>query len=116
MKPWKSVTAQINVEVGRVLETIEDNKGRFCNTMASVALVHTSIRSHSSAPESNKQTPRDRTLDLPFFFRYKHIPSLKNLPSPNERVAVLVSGQLCGFVCFQFLLERISFVGIRLSL
>ena len=32
--------------------------------------------------ESNKQNPRDRTLDLPFFFRYKHIPSLKNLPSP----------------------------------
>ena len=40
------------------------------------------VRSHSSAPESNKQNPRDRTLDLPFFFRYKHIPSLKNLPSP----------------------------------
>ena len=31
------------------------------------------VRSHSSAPESNKQNPRDRTLDLPIFFRYKHI-------------------------------------------
>ena len=44
------------------------------------------VRSHSAAPESNKQNPRDSTLDLPIFFRYKHIPSLKNLPSfvPNE--------------------------------
>ena len=29
------------------------------------------VRSHSSAPESNKQNPRDRTLDLPFFCCYK---------------------------------------------
>ena len=35
-----------------------------------------------SVSESSKQNPRDRTLDLPFFFRYKHIPSLKNLSSP----------------------------------
>ena len=36
--------------------------------------------------EKNKQNPRDRTLDLPFFFRYKHVPSLKSLPlpAPNE--------------------------------
>ena len=40
------------------------------------------VRSHSSAPESNKQNPQDRTLDLPFCFRHKHIPSFKNLPSP----------------------------------
>ena len=37
------------------------------------------VRSHSTAPESNKQNPRDRTLDLPIFFHYKHITSLKNL-------------------------------------
>ena len=39
-----------------------------------------------SVSESNKQNPRHRTLDLPFFFRNKHIPSLKNLPlpAPNE--------------------------------
>ena len=30
------------------------------------------------ASESNKQNPRDRTLKLPFFLRYKHITSLKN--------------------------------------
>ena len=41
------------------------------------------VRSHSAAPESNKQNPRDRTLDLPIFFRYKHITSLKNLPTPT---------------------------------
>ena len=35
-----------------------------------------------SVSESNKQNLRDRALDLPFFFRYKHIPSLENLPSP----------------------------------
>ena len=29
------------------------------------------------ASESNKETSRDRTLDLPSFFRYKHITSLK---------------------------------------
>ena len=31
-----------------------------------------------SASGSNKQNPRDRTLDLPFFFHYNHITSLKN--------------------------------------
>ena len=42
--------------------------------------------SYSSAPESDKQNPLGRHLDLPFFFRYKHIISLKNLPSqaPSE--------------------------------
>ena len=34
------------------------------------------------ASESRKQNPPDRTLDLPFFIRYKHLTSLKNLPSP----------------------------------
>ena len=32
-----------------------------------------------SASESNKQNPRDRTLDLPFFFRYKQILLLKTI-------------------------------------
>ena len=42
--------------------------------------------SYSSAPESNKQNLRDRTLDVPFFFCYKHLTSLENLPSsaPSE--------------------------------
>ena len=43
------------------------------------------VNSYSSAPESNKQNPLDRTLDLPFLFRYNHITSLKNVPSPVPR-------------------------------
>ena len=31
-----------------------------------------------SASEANKQNSRDRVLDLPLFFLYKHITSLKN--------------------------------------
>ena len=31
-----------------------------------------------AAAESNKQDPRDRASDFPFFFRYKHITSLKD--------------------------------------
>ena len=36
----------------------------------------------SSASESRKKNPPDITLDLPLFFRYKRITSLKNLPYP----------------------------------
>ena len=36
------------------------------------------VNSYSSAPELDKQNPPDRTIDLPFFSRYKHITSLKN--------------------------------------
>ena len=47
------------------------------------------------------------------FFRYKDITSLKNVPSPALiEFAVLVSGQLCGYVCFELLVERTSFVCI----
>ena len=65
--------------------------------------------------ESNKQNPRDRTLDLPFFFRYKHIPSLKNLPSPapNESLPYWFQGNFAASFVLEFLLERISFVCIR---
>ena len=37
---------------------------------------------YSSAPESNRPNLPDGTMDLPFFFRYKHITSLRSLPSP----------------------------------
>ena len=40
------------------------------------------VSSYSSAPESMKQNPRDRFLVLSVFFRYKHITSLKNHPTP----------------------------------
>ena len=37
------------------------------------------VNSYSSAPGSNRPNPPDRTVDLPFFFRYKHITSLNLL-------------------------------------
>ena len=60
------------------------------------------VCSHSSTPESNKQNPRDRTLDLPFFFRYKHIPSLKSLPSsaPNESLPYWFQGNFVALFVF----------------
>ena len=41
------------------------------------------VHSYSSAPESNRPNLPDRTMDLPFFFRYKHLTSLKNVPLPT---------------------------------
>ena len=38
--------------------------------------------SFCSASESSNQNLPDRTLDLPIFFHYKHITSLKIFPSP----------------------------------
>ena len=66
------------------------------------------VRSHSSAPESNKQNPRDRTLDLSIFFRYKHIPSLKNLPSPapNESLPYWFQGNFAASFVFNFCLRE----------
>ena len=107
------------------------NKGRFCNTIASVALVLTSIQSDKrmqtkeilssriskqtkpqSCPEtskaSNKQNPRDRTLGLPFFFRCKHITSLKNLPSPapNESLPYWFRGNFAASFVLKFCLRE----------
>ena len=66
------------------------------------------VRSHSSAPESNKQNPRDRTFDLPFFFRYKRIPSLKNLPSPapNESLRNWFQGNFAASFVLNFCLRE----------
>ena len=66
------------------------------------------VRSHSSAPGSNKQNPRDRTLDLPFFCRYKHIPSLKSLPSPapNESLPYWSQGNFAASFVFNFCLRE----------
>ena len=50
--------------------------------IAVVAYLLLKCRQFPSAPESNRQNPRAGALDLPFFFRYKQITSLKNLPSP----------------------------------
>ena len=66
------------------------------------------VRSHSSAPEPNKQNPRDRTLDLLIFFRYKHIPSLKNLPSPapNESLPSWFQGNFAASFVLNFCLRE----------
>ena len=66
------------------------------------------VRRHFSAPESNKQNPRDRTLDLPFFFRYKHIPSFKNLPSPapNESSPYWFQGNFMASFVLNFCLRE----------
>ena len=40
------------------------------------------VNRYSSAPESNRPNLPDRTSDFPFFFRLKHITSLKSLPLP----------------------------------
>ena len=66
------------------------------------------VHSHSSAPESNKQNPRDRILDLPFFCRYKHIPSLKNLhsPAPNESSPYWFQGNFAASFVLNFCLKE----------
>ena len=66
------------------------------------------VRSYSAAPESNKQNPRDRTLGLPFFFRYKRIPSLKNLPSlaPNESFPYWFQGNFAASFVLNFCLRE----------
>ena len=64
-------------------------------------------------PESSKQNPPDRTLDLCFFLRLKHIASLKNLPSPAPSESLPYWGNVCSYACFELLVKRISFVCIR---
>ena len=65
-----------------------------------------------SATESNKPNPQERTFDLPFFFRYKHITSLKKHLSlaRSERLPCWFRDNFCGCVCFDSLVDRISFV------
>ena len=65
-----------------------------------------------SASESIKQNSREGTLDLPSFFRYKHITSLKNHLSlaQGESLIHWFRGNFCGRVCFDLPVERISFV------
>ena len=61
-----------------------------------------------SVSESKKQNPRDRTLDSSIFFHYKHIPSLKNLPSPapNESLPYWFQGNFAASFVFNFCLRE----------
>ena len=71
--------------------------------------------SHSTVPESNKQNLRDRALDLSIFFRYKHMPSLKNLPSPapNESLPYWFQGNFAASFVLSFCLREFLFVCIH---
>ena len=62
---------------------VEQRASRFLHIHCS------NVNSYSSAPESNRLNPPDRTMDLPFFFRYKHITSLKSLPLPASSESLL---------------------------
>ena len=66
------------------------------------------VNSYSSASESIRQNSPDRTLDLSFFSHYENIPS----PSPSESLLYRFQGNFCGYVYFELLVERISFVFI----
>ena len=66
------------------------------------------VNSYSLAPRSIKQNPRDRTLDLPFFFCSKCLTSLKNLPSvaPSESFPYWFQGNFAAlFVLIYCLIE-----------
>ena len=54
------------------------------------------------------KNPRDRTLDLPFSFRYKHLPPLKNLPSPppNESLPYWFQGNFAASFVLNFCLRE----------
>ena len=63
-----------------------------------------------SISESNKQNPRGRTLDLPFFC-YEHITSLKtSFACSRLEFALWFRGNFCGCVSVDLPAERISFV------
>ena len=66
------------------------------------------VNSYSSAPESNTQSPPDRTMDLPFFFRYKHITSLKSLPllALNESLPYWFHGNFAATFVLNFYLKE----------
>ena len=61
---------------------------------------------------SNKQSLPDRDLDLPIFFHYKHITSLKNHIScaQGQSLSYWSRGNFCDCVCFDLPGERISLV------
>ena len=62
--------------------------------------------------KKNTQNLRDRTLELPFFFGYKHKTSLKNhlLLAQSVGLPYWFRGNFCASDCFDLPVERISFV------
>ena len=66
------------------------------------------VHSYSSAPRSIKPNPWDKNLHLPFFFCYKHLTSLKNLPSPapNESLPYWFQGNFVASFALNFWLRE----------
>ena len=60
------------------------------------------------ASESRKQNPRDRTLDLAFFFCYKHLTALKNFPSaaPSKSFPYLCQGNFAVLLVLVYCLRE----------
>ena len=86
------------------MEKIEKTE-KFVISSSSLGLT---LHDNCSAPESNKQNAPDRTLDLPFFFHYKDITSLKNLPSPlpNESLPYWFQGNFAASLVLNFCLRE----------
>ena len=75
---------------------------RFLNKHCSV------VKSYSLAHRSIKQNPRDRTLDLPFFFCYRHLTSLQNPPSaaPRESLPYWFRGNFAALFVLIYCLRK----------
>ena len=61
-----------------------------CRALQFLYIYCSNVNSYSSAPESDKQNPLDRTIDLPYFFRYKHKTSPS--PAPSESLPYWFQG------------------------
>ena len=64
----------------------------------------------SSTPGSDKQNPPYRALDLPFFFRYNHITSLKKpfSPAPSESLPYWLQGNFAAMFVLNYWLKEFS--------
>ena len=65
------------------------------------------VDSYSLAPETNRPNPPDRTIDLPFFFRRKHLTSLNKVPSPapNESLPYWFQGNFAAVFVLNYWLR-----------
>ena len=66
------------------------------------------VNSYSSAPESSRPNPPDRTMDLPFFSRYKHLIFRKNvsLPAPSESLPFWFQGNFAAVFVLNYRLKE----------
>ena len=71
-------------------------------------ICYSNVNSYSPAPESNKQNSPDRTTGLPFFFRLRHMTSLKNVPSPvpSENLPYWFQGSFVAMFVLNYMLRE----------